>query len=186
MSSGTSSHIDPDAELIRDFVNTRDLDEGVDLVSDPASLAAWVRERASIETGAPSAAEHRRVLALREALRAMLHANNGAALEDADLEPLREAADRTALGVVTSRGEVRVRPSAGGLAAFEAALLLAVAGAQERGTWARLKACPAADCRWAFYDRSRNRSRTWCSMEECGNRSKTRSYRARVSGRSGS
>jgi predicted RNA-binding Zn ribbon-like protein len=39
--------------------------------------------------------------------------------------------------------------------------------------------CAAEDCRWAFYDRSRNRSRTWCSMEECGNRAKARSYRAR-------
>ncbi|MGZ8667616.1 MAG: CGNR zinc finger domain-containing protein, partial [Solirubrobacterales bacterium] len=26
---------------------------------------------------------------------------------------------------------------------------------------------------------SRNRSRTWCSMEVCGNRAKTRSYRHR-------
>jgi predicted RNA-binding Zn ribbon-like protein len=42
-----------------------------------------------------------------------------------------------------------------------------------------MKACRAEDCRWAFYDRSRNRSRAWCSMRECGNRAKARSYRAR-------
>jgi predicted RNA-binding Zn ribbon-like protein len=31
----------------------------------------------------------------------------------------------------------------------------------------------------AFYDRSKNSSRTWCSMSSCGNRAKTRAYRGR-------
>ena len=44
----------------------------------------------------------------------------------------------------------------------------------------RVKICPADDCRWAFYDASRNRSRQWCSMEVCGNRAKARSHRART------
>ena len=50
------------------------------------------------------------------------------------------------------------------------------------GTWERLKVCPADDCQWAFYDRSRNRSRTWCQMEDCGNRAKVRAFRERRSG----
>ena len=58
-------------------------------------------------------------------------------------------------------------------------LLAIVVEAQAAGTWARLKACPAEDCHWAFYDASRNRSRTWCSMQGCGNRAKARAYRAR-------
>jgi predicted RNA-binding Zn ribbon-like protein len=41
----------------------------------------------------------------------------------------------------------------------------------------RLKACE--DCPWLFLDTSRNRSRRWCSMEDCGSRSKMRRYRAR-------
>ena len=57
--------------------------------------------------------------------------------------------------------------------------LLAVERLQVLGAWERLKACPAEDCEWAFFDVSRNRSRTWCSMEECGNRAKTRRYRRR-------
>ena len=60
-----------------------------------------------------------------------------------------------------------------------ASLLAIIARAQADGTWERMKACRAEDCRWAFYDRSRNRSRAWCSMRECGNRAKARSYRAR-------
>jgi hypothetical protein len=41
----------------------------------------------------------------------------------------------------------------------------------------RLKACE--DCPWLFLDTSRNRSRRWCTMDDCGSRSKMRRYRAR-------
>ena len=41
----------------------------------------------------------------------------------------------------------------------------------------RLKACE--DCPWLFLDTSRNRSRRWCSMEDCGTRVKMRRYRAK-------
>jgi predicted RNA-binding Zn ribbon-like protein len=47
----------------------------------------------------------------------------------------------------------------------------------------RLKACEG--CPWLFLDTSRNRSRRWCSMDDCGSRSKTRSYRARRASTSG-
>jgi len=50
------------------------------------------------------------------------------------------------------------------------------------GTWARVKACVADDCQWAFYDSSRNRSGRWCDMAVCGNREKVRTYRSRQSG----
>jgi predicted RNA-binding Zn ribbon-like protein len=45
------------------------------------------------------------------------------------------------------------------------------------GIWERLKAC--RNCHWCFYDYSPNRSATWCSMQICGNRKKTREYRRR-------
>ena len=45
------------------------------------------------------------------------------------------------------------------------------------GSWERLKAC--RNCHWSFYDYSPNRSATWCSMQLCGNRKKTRAYRRR-------
>jgi predicted RNA-binding Zn ribbon-like protein len=47
------------------------------------------------------------------------------------------------------------------------------------GTWSRLKACRRDVCHWLFYDRSRNRSAVWCQMAVCGNRTKTKAYRAR-------
>ncbi len=38
----------------------------------------------------------------------------------------------------------------------------------------RLKICP--NCEWLFLDRSRNKSRTWCDMAVCGNRTKARRH----------
>ena len=43
----------------------------------------------------------------------------------------------------------------------------------------RLRRCKADDCGWLFIDASRNRSRRWCDMNDCGNRAKVRRFRAR-------
>lgn len=43
----------------------------------------------------------------------------------------------------------------------------------------RVRQCESADCNWLFVDRSKNRSRRWCDMAECGNREKARRSRAR-------
>ena len=40
----------------------------------------------------------------------------------------------------------------------------------------RIKECEDKECGWMFLDESRNRSRRWCSMEDCGNRNKARRY----------
>jgi predicted RNA-binding Zn ribbon-like protein len=40
----------------------------------------------------------------------------------------------------------------------------------------RVRECDGATCTWLFLDRSRNRSRRWCSMESCGNRAKARRH----------
>jgi predicted RNA-binding Zn ribbon-like protein len=40
----------------------------------------------------------------------------------------------------------------------------------------RLKRCGQDDCRWIFLDLSKNRSRRWCTMDECGNRAKARRH----------
>ena len=45
---------------------------------------------------------------------------------------------------------------------------------------ARIKSCADFRCAWLFYDTSRNRSRRWCSMEDCGNRAKARRHYRRA------
>lgn len=44
----------------------------------------------------------------------------------------------------------------------------------------RVGECQGDGCGWLFLDMSRNRSRRWCSMEECGNREKARRHYARI------
>ncbi|MEU5013927.1 CGNR zinc finger domain-containing protein [Streptomyces sp. NPDC021749] len=51
---------------------------------------------------------------------------------------------------------------------------LVVAGERER-----LRRCEAPDCRHAFVDLSRNRSRRYCDSRTCGNRLHVAAYRAR-------
>ncbi|MFS0674891.1 CGNR zinc finger domain-containing protein [Ornithinibacillus sp. 179-J 7C1 HS] len=40
----------------------------------------------------------------------------------------------------------------------------------------RVKQCEGDACGWLFFDTSRNRSRRWCSMADCGNRAKARRF----------
>jgi predicted RNA-binding Zn ribbon-like protein len=47
------------------------------------------------------------------------------------------------------------------------------------GDHERIKECASATCEWVFLDRSRNRSRRWCDMSDCGNRAKARRFHAR-------
>jgi predicted RNA-binding Zn ribbon-like protein len=44
---------------------------------------------------------------------------------------------------------------------------------------ARVKKCCGDQCEWVFVDESRNRSRRWCEMSDCGNRAKQRRYQRR-------
>jgi len=44
----------------------------------------------------------------------------------------------------------------------------------------RIRICEADDCLWVFLDTSKNRSRRWCDMAQCGNRAKARRFSARA------
>jgi predicted RNA-binding Zn ribbon-like protein len=41
----------------------------------------------------------------------------------------------------------------------------------------RVKQCPGTNCGWLFLDASKNGSRQWCDMKDCGNVAKVRRYR---------
>lgn len=46
----------------------------------------------------------------------------------------------------------------------------------------RLKLCAGENCGWLFLDHSKNRSRRWCTMADCGTLTKVRRFRARRAG----
>lgn len=173
--------LEREAELLVEFVNTLDLEEGNDAIDRPERLIAWIDDHMGEYLPGLDEEDHRRALALRESLRALFRANNGGEAGDEELAPLREAAERSRYRTtISSGGQLTIEPARSGLSGFEARLLLALERVQSHGAWPRLKACTEESCQWAFYDTTRNRSRTWCSMEECGNRAKTRRYRARL------
>ncbi|MBA2316688.1 MAG: CGNR zinc finger domain-containing protein [Euzebyales bacterium] len=167
-------------EVVRRFVNTRNVEDGTDDLADIDGLAAFCREHGLAEDGEVTGADHDRAVRLREALRRVLVIHDGGPPDPeavADLNQL--AADAPLVTRLDDDAAVTLVPAAEGGGAVLARVLALVHAAEVDGTFARLKVCPADDCLSAFYDQSRNRSRTWCSMEVCGNRAKVRAYRAR-------
>ena len=150
--------------LVQRFVNTLDHEHGREWIGTPAELSEWLGASAT-------EADLRRAHELREALRALLRANNGAPLDADAVTTVNRAARRLTLELDARAGVTIV-----GEDPLDRVLAVAL-GAMIDGSWTRLKAC--RNCRWAFYDFSRNRSASWCSMRLCGNRLKTRAYRRR-------
>jgi predicted RNA-binding Zn ribbon-like protein len=168
-------------ELVRSFVNTWDAEDDTDAVETPAALAAFLSGQGLMDPGARvTAADHRRAIGVRDALRSTLRAHHGHPEEEFAQDVLGEASQRARLQVLfDDDGRARLEPAAGGVDGALGRLLTIAHDADREGQWTRLKICPADDCQWAFFDRSRNRSATWCDMKVCGNRHKVREYRER-------
>ena len=118
---------------------------------------------------------------LREALRLILLGHNDEAVPSEAVDTLNRAAESSRLCVqFTPEGSVLACQSTGADAALSR-LIAAVHMAMTDDSWNRLKACRRHDCQWVFYDQSRNRSKTWCAMGVCGNRTKAERFRKRHS-----
>jgi predicted RNA-binding Zn ribbon-like protein len=168
-------------ELVRDFVNTRELLAESEELATPADLAGWLAASELAAGGlAPGEGDLRDAVELREALRRLLLANTGVAVDaEAALTVLDEAARRARIQLRFSGGSGELTPEADGVSAALGRIVIAVHTAMADGSWSRLKACRASDCEWAFIDSAKNHSRAWCSMRSCGNREKARAFRER-------
>ena len=168
--------------LVQELVNTVDKEHGREWLGTPAELEAWLCAR-SLPAERLTRADVARVHAFRDALRPLLVANNvRGAVPDEALQELDRVASRARLTLVfEASGGARLVPAAGSIDGAIGTILVSVYDSMADGSWQRLKAC--RNCRWAFYDYSRNRSAAWCSMSICGNRLKTRAYRRRAAGR---
>ncbi|MBD0417611.1 CGNR zinc finger domain-containing protein [Streptomyces sp. TRM S81-3] len=155
-------------DLVQSLVNTLDIETGGDSLDTPQGRARF----GLTEDEVPAVRE------LRESLRAALLAHAGHPPHRA-VTPLGEllAGAPLVVTVDAADGSAALAPAdAGPLLSRVAA---AVAEALVAGTWTRLKACEAADCHWAYYDRSPAGRGRWCSMQVCGARAKMRRYRAK-------
>jgi predicted RNA-binding Zn ribbon-like protein len=168
-------------EAVRSFINSKELDPPRDELSSPAALGEWIEAH-----GLPGAGDAfdeddlRRAIEFRESLRSFVLANNGEELEPAAVATANDIATRAHFVLrFDDQGEGGLEPDGEGIDRALGALSAIVAQSMIDGTWTRLKACRNHTCEWAFYDHSKNRSSTWCTMAVCGSRSKSREYRKR-------
>jgi len=168
-------------DLVRDYVNTFDLETGIDEIATPYELETWFSEQGLVEDLVePTGQEVEDALSLREAIRELLLANNGVEVDaGAASQTLEEAGRKAHLGVRFAEGRPLLAPEGDGARGALGRIVATVAELAPTDEWKRLKTCRDEHCRVAFYDKSRNRSRAWCSMEVCGNREKARSFRRR-------
>ena len=181
--------------LALDYVNTRtgppDGPPTEDVLGDFAGLLAWGRYVGILDepaarvlsdraTDDPAAARRlfRRARGLREDLDRLFRSvaageplpePSRTALRDAEAEALgRAELESTGDGYDWSwaHDPTLARPLG---PVVHAAVELVTAGPLDR-----VKACPT--CRFLFVDESKNRSRRWCSMDDCGAAEKMRRY----------
>ncbi|MFF7250533.1 CGNR zinc finger domain-containing protein [Embleya sp. NPDC008237] len=172
------------AVLIEAFVNTIDVELGTDELTTPPELRTWLAARDLLDPAALVApTDLDAALRLRAGLREKLGVPVGTAPDPRQLRQADEVL--RALPVVFEFG---TDGHPGGFTpgpelppADRALARLAIAWAElvATGESARLKRCAEHGCAWVFWDVSKNRSRRWCSMRVCGNRTKARRYAAR-------
>jgi predicted RNA-binding Zn ribbon-like protein len=169
--------------LVQEFVNTEIPEWGRDDISTPAELGAWLHRRGLLpDDMTVDPATFVLARSLRDLFRELALHNTLGTTPDA---ARRAELDRTLAavplvpGVAADGRLVVLAGGAGDARAALARLVSVVLDEQASGRWQRLKACGKDSCRWVFFDGSRNRSSSWCSMSICGNRQKTAAYRRR-------
>jgi predicted RNA-binding Zn ribbon-like protein len=174
----------PPLDLVEAYINTADLETGSDELATTSALRGWLLGRHLIKRGeAVSERDREQAIRLREALRRATLANNSTVVDHRTMRELNRLAHDARMVVVFGEdGTARLDPFVNGVQAGLARILSAVFVAMLTGGWTRLKGCANNDCRWAFYDASKNRSGRWCEMADCGNEAKGRAYRARRKG----
>jgi predicted RNA-binding Zn ribbon-like protein len=169
-----------DVGLVQAFVNTVDLQDGPEELSDPNTLKAWLVAKGLLDGSQPvDASDLKHAIALREAIRSVIGANSGSKVYPVEIATLNEAAAASGLRMrFGADGTPKLEPEATGVVAAMGRIVAAMYAAMEGEDWRRLKLCSSQACRWVFYDRSKNHSSRWCTMASCGNREKARRFRS--------
>ena len=165
--------------LVQELLNSYDVEAGIDELSNADALGGWLRARELIGPDDElSDADLERARAFREGLRTLLEERGHGGVSDETVRALNDLPRHALLRArFDAAGSPQLVPAATGLDHAIAELVAIIGRSAIDGTWARLKVCSDDGCMWAFYDRSKNRSGSWCSMAVCGNRSKARTYR---------
>ncbi|MFC4034905.1 CGNR zinc finger domain-containing protein [Streptomyces polygonati] len=165
------------AVAVADLLNSRAYADLGDKLDSPGPAAAVLRPFGQEDGAAPSAARLDLVRAVRADLLDLVtaadpedHAGKWSALSG-------RASSVTFRQEFAAPGRVRLRQVGGDLVV--GGIVEAVAALVAAGDWSRMRLCANDECREAFYDTSRSRTRRWHSYEFCGNRTNVAAYRAR-------
>lgn len=167
-------------ELVRGFLSLHDhsASDGSTLQPGPGALAWWLRTEGLLAEGIDVSEEDLAwALLIRDALVEKVRENMGAASGANADRRLNAAAAET--GLRPRFGEPHLVPTVEGVRGAVGRLLGAAFLAELDGSWNRFRLCADPTCTTVFYDRSKNHSAKWCSMQTCGNRNKVRAFRRR-------
>lgn len=186
--------------LCLDFVNTLGAatsDQPTEYLPTYAALVVW-SAHAGLLTPADAAhliahatqrpADGNTALQDAQRLRAVLH-RVFVAVAQGTVPPAEDLALLNTLLAIAA-GQTRVMPTSAGYAwtwaddpdALDRMLWPIVRSAAVllvTGDLSRVRVCGGDRCGWLFVDTSKNRSRRWCDMQDCGNVAKVRRFRTR-------
>ncbi len=189
--------------LCLDFCNTAEwhaAPQPVERLTSYEALVAWSEQAGAVAEGEakqllaeaerqPREAEAvlQRAVSLREAIYRLFAAlAHGRPVDEADLAELNAALAAALPGLRLVQVESPQREEgqfawawAAGRSDLDRMLWPVVRSAADLLTsadLARVRQCAGDPCGWLFIDSSRNHSRRWCSMEDCGNRAKARRH----------
>lgn len=163
------------------FCNTVALPDAADRCADAESLAAWAARGGHPLPVPPDPQAFADLLALRETLSAIF----SALVIGFDPPPAALAAlSRQALPprLVWDTVAHRAVPATGAedpVSALKQAIIADAIDLLTGEAQFRIKRCPAADCRWFFFDTTKNGRRRWCAMGDCGVKDKVGRFRIR-------
>lgn len=167
-------------DLLQRFLNLHDHTPGVtDDRPPPEMVQECLVEEGLLARDAPYLPEdHARAMQLFDAVHARLQAEAAGEATDAASRRIEELAQR--IGFRLRFGEEPgLEPAASGVDGAIGRLLAILFLTELDGSWDRVKECASPTCHSVFYDRSKNHSGKWCSMQSCGNQHKVRAWRER-------
>jgi predicted RNA-binding Zn ribbon-like protein len=174
--------------FVQDLLNTASLGKPrqPDLLESVDTAEEWLTSSlttlSNIDSSAPPSPHPLatrglgRLRSLREDLRTAL------ATGHADETPATVAVPsvETTAAVRLDATGAHLHPRGNNVELLRSYVLIQLAAATYADTMRRLKVCANPRCRGAFYDRSKNCSRTWHDVTTCGNTQNVRAYRARL------
>ena len=167
-------------ELLRLFLSLHDhaASDGTTLEPGPSAIAWWLRSTELIGGDVVvSDTDATWAQAIRDALVDKVRQNMGATPGVDTDRCLNDAAAET--GLRPRFDETHLVPTVDGVRGAIGHLLGVAFLAELDGSWHRFRLCADPMCTTVFYDRSKNHSAKWCSMQTCGNRNKVRAFRRR-------